>query len=168
MLPRAFLGVLAITLMMTLALVSPSHADTTFDVAFTATGFVPQFDIIDVSGEFIATFDPTGSVSNGTATIVSMSGLPSDYQPLGDYDYSQYGGGFLTLNITYGSGYIFRLVTSGYAYDPAQTIFIEATGGLGEISKTGSASFVPLPPGFVLLGSGLLGLGAVGWRRRRS
>jgi hypothetical protein len=187
MFSRVFLGVLALALMMTVTLVSPTCADLkVFDVAFTTTYSIFN----DVSGEFVAQFDPSQSI-HSFATIKSLSGLPPPFSN-GIYDYAKepIPGSptnaerfVLTLTVHFGVpiGFngMFKLRTFGYDDIPP---FINCLGAvvITDINQTFPAETctsrlvslttlppVPLPPGFFLLGTGLLGLTGAGLRHRR-
>ena len=60
------------------------------------------------------------------------------------------------------------LVDDNKGYFAAAHIFVQNTLDASDAVKTGFAGngVVPIPPSALLLGSGLLGLGLVGWRRR--
>jgi hypothetical protein len=55
----------------------------------------------------------------------------------------------------------------GYALSAHVFVYNSANPGVGDALTTGFAG-VPIPPTVFLMGSGLLGLGLLGWRRKRS
>jgi hypothetical protein len=62
--------------------------------------------------------------------------------------------------------------TGGYDWwfghsNPELTDYIEINSKYWTYSQIARAPIVPLPPTLLLFGSGLLGLGALGWRRKR-
>ncbi|MEJ2071681.1 MAG: hypothetical protein P8X58_14985, partial [Syntrophobacterales bacterium] len=65
-------------------------------------------------------------------------------------------GAFLAVNIYYDPDLLINAYLLGKTYDFA--------GGLGQLKPDPT----PVPPSVFLLGSGLLGLGLLGWRRKRS
>ena len=167
---KAGLAGLVMVMMLTAVFVFQAHADTSFDVAFTATNFIPSFN--DVSGEFIVAFDPA-SASSGTFSMVSLTGLPSPATSTA-YNYDPSGAsneGVLNLNFVAGP-YSVILSTFGYHLVPPGLRFgdltIEAEGQLDAVSFTGTTQIVPVPPGFILFGTGLLALAGVRLRQVRA
>jgi hypothetical protein len=186
MFPRALLGVLALALMMTVTLVSPAGATIkVYDVSFHTV--YPSFN--DVDGEFVAQFDPSQSI-HSFATIKSLSGLPPPFSN-GIFDYAKEPipqsptnaeRFVLTLTVHFGvpTGFdgTFKLRTFGYdqippiinclgaVVTPSFLSDITATSCTSRLVSLGSPPPVPLPPGFFLFGTGLLGLAGAGLRHR--
>lgn len=171
---KAGLAGLVMVMMLTAVFVFQAHADTTFDIAFSATDFTSSFN--DVSGEFIVAFDPA-SPSSGTFSMVSLTGLPSP-ATLTTYSYDPSGAsneGVLDLNFAAGT-YSVSLSTYGYHLVPPGLslgdLTIENGGGLVAVSFTGTVQAVPqavpVPPGFILFGTGLLTLAGVRLRQVRA
>jgi|WetSurMetagenome_2_1015567.scaffolds.fasta_scaffold26402_2 hypothetical protein len=141
MFPRAFLGVLALALMMTVTLASPAGAVTkSFDVSFTTT-FPSDFVFGGVSGEFVAQFDPSQSLLSSTAQIKSLSALPSpNGTGLFDYTEEPIPGSktnatrfVLTLKVSFAFDGLFTLRTFGYNDAP---IIINCLGANASYTST--------------------------------
>jgi hypothetical protein len=193
MFPRDFLGVLALALMMTVTLVSPAGATKVYDVSFHTVystfndvdgEFVAQFDPA-VSIHNFATITSLSGLNNPSGTgIFDYAEEPIPGSPTNATRF------VLTLKVNFGvdTGFNGFFTMRSFGYDDINPIIncLGATvtstffsGGpiLNEITATscstmlvsvrdlGSPPPVPLPSGFVLLGSGLLGL--VGLRRVR-
>lgn len=191
---RRFLGVLALGLAATLPLAPPAHAGIikVFDITFTT--IYPSFN--DVSGEFTAQFDPTQSI-HSFASIVSLSGLPSPRSTgIFDWAPEQVGFTtpfVLTLRIDFGvpTGFEGFFTLRTFGLDDSSSPVANCLSGAGVTETFGGQPFrsipaescqtnlisvrslsapppqVPLPAGFILLGTGLVGLGAVEFRYRR-
>jgi hypothetical protein len=190
MVPRAFLGILALALMIMVTLVSPTGATVkVYDVSFHTV--YPSFN--DVDGEFVAQFDPAESI-HSFATVKIESGL-NNPGSTGIFDYTKepIPGSptnaerfVLTLTVQFGvpTGFSGSFVLRTFGYDDLPP-FINCLGAtvtsdlgfvqnadpciskLISVRDLGSPPPAPLPPGFVLFGTGLLGLAGASLRYRR-
>jgi hypothetical protein len=151
---------------------------------FTASGFTPSgISPVDPwTGSFTITFDPTGGVQSGALDAFS-SNLPASY----DTFIFAYNGAGSVLCIQEFSSTNLCSVTNGT--DEAFSAFfpVTASGGLtfaGALiastsadeasgAKSGTVTMVvgtpatPLPAALPLFATGIVGLGLLGWRRKR-
>ncbi len=183
MFPRTFLGVLALVIMLTGILVAPAMATTdTFEIAFDLSFPSHPAGVTNpVSGKFFVTFDPAGPSSSGFQTVQfqSVTGVKA-FGSLGSFQF--FDGSAFALEVSTPvdistttvdqAGTLF-ITTAGWNNIPSGVHLTE--GAITTLPPPGTTFFadldistineVPLPPGFVLLGTGLLGL--AGWRRFR-
>jgi hypothetical protein len=119
----------------------------------------PSIQNGDPGGDGIALVDNSGTVIQflsygGTFTAVGgpATGLLSTDIGVAEDSYTP-------------PGYSLQLVGTGTSYADFYWTSPPAPNSFGSINA--GQTFVPIPPSLLLLGSGLLGLGAMGWRRRR-
>ena len=141
--------------------IPPTPRTNTFDF----TSLIPANEVIDSATLQVfliddnAGFDLTEQVTiNCDGTAIDTNRLinsGSNAKTTLTYNVLTYVAGDKTLNLSVAQG--FYLIALG------DCIYDKST-----LTLTTSLLPVPLPPSVLLLGSGLMGLGLLGWRRRRS
>ncbi len=180
MIKKASLMGMVVVLALAVFMLAPAKAAlVTYDVTFTAQHFskayeeMPSVPTDPVTGEFTITLDPTQTYLNETAGI-TLKSLNID---LGSPLAFNYGGTQLAVGgsawgvDTIQGGPDFYFYQYNFPNNFSSGLFAYSTsdsnGAYITQEVSGTVTVVPLPPAGLLLGSGLLGLGAVGWRRRQ-
>ena len=182
----ALICMLAGLVLMSAMVFQANAAMMTYYVTFNAAGFDPVAPVEPVTGSFTITFDPTQSYTAETSGI-TLNSLNINLDSAVAFTYPYVGSSGDTLlvggeqngskNILAGTndfGLVIDNFTTSepsfYAFLYSQTnqtsVYVAFPAGeIGSIS--GSVTSQPVPPSVLLLGSGLVGLGALSWRRKR-
>ena len=159
-------------------LLSPTHA--TVNITLTSN---PDFDFVwSFFNDYAAFLNVAGDINYGASSISNGWTLDGQSNPTGDgfghFDVTGYRGVFgsvesVNFNLYAASGTTWAdaasvLVCNELGYDAAVYIVADyvnfnPSGYVGEACNP-----IPIPPSALLMGSGLLGLVGLGWRRKRS